>query len=135
MRRMRKVVSHAACVRCHRRGGNSSASTPRTTAHRNRAIVDTCRNGSRTTGGTQRHPPMITRAHRWVNERLDSRIQAETMSEVYEFATGVPTDAPHGARTGEIVGGISLRHPPAFDPEGTRTYGCEGLMALESRAA
>jgi glycosyltransferase involved in cell wall biosynthesis len=38
--------------------------------------------------------PMIERAHRWVLERFDARVQAEAMSEVYDLAIGRPTDSP-----------------------------------------
>jgi glycosyltransferase involved in cell wall biosynthesis len=38
--------------------------------------------------------PMIDRAHQWVLERFDARVQAEAMVEVYDFVAGRPGDFP-----------------------------------------
>ena len=38
--------------------------------------------------------PMVDRAEQWVSERFDGKVQAEAMSEVYDFLLGRPTDAP-----------------------------------------
>jgi glycosyltransferase involved in cell wall biosynthesis len=40
------------------------------------------------------HLPVIEHAHRWVTERFDARVQAESMLEVYDLVLGRPTDAP-----------------------------------------
>ena len=38
--------------------------------------------------------PMIERAYQWILERFDARVQAEAMSEVYDFVAGRLTDSP-----------------------------------------
>ena len=38
--------------------------------------------------------PMIERAHEWVLDRFDARVQAEAMLELYDFVVNRPVDAP-----------------------------------------
>jgi glycosyltransferase involved in cell wall biosynthesis len=42
---------------------------------------------------------MIDRAHAWIVNRFDGRVQSESMLEIYELVLGRPTDSPGKSRT------------------------------------